>query len=81
MLTTLFNASLSIAYEPGSQAHSKKHIAIATTIDNVFFMEVYSFVEWFTINIVGAHCVRPWAVTDRPYIFFRKLFAKFKFPN
>ena len=30
-------------------------------------------------DIVGANCVRPRAVTDRPYIFFRKLFVKFKF--
>ena len=30
-------------------------------------------------NIVGAHCVRPRAVTDRPYIFFRKSFIKFRF--
>ena len=30
-------------------------------------------------HIVGANCVRPRAVTDRPYKFYRKRFAKFKF--
>ena len=39
----------------------------------------FKFVRSLGINMVGANCVRPRAVTDRPYKSYRTVFVKFKF--